>query len=58
MLVTLLVPVSAILLGVLILNETFSAQALAGMLLIGLGLTAIDGRLPAAIRSRLAHANR
>ena len=58
MLVTLLVPVSAILLGVLFLNETFTAQALAGMLLIGVGLTAIDGRLPAAIRSRLAHANR
>jgi drug/metabolite transporter (DMT)-like permease len=58
MLVTLLVPVSAILLGVLFLNETFGAQALAGMLLIGVGLAAIDGRLPAAIRARVAHANR
>lgn len=51
MLVTLLVPVSAILLGVLFLNESFSVQALIGMLLIGVGLAAIDGRLRAAMRN-------
>lgn len=52
MLVTLLVPVSAILLGVVFLNEAFGAQALAGMCLIAAGLAAIDGRLPAALRRR------
>jgi drug/metabolite transporter (DMT)-like permease len=49
MLVTFLVPVSAILLGVAFLNESFTAQALMGMLLIGVGLAAIDGRLPRAV---------
>jgi drug/metabolite transporter (DMT)-like permease len=52
MLVTFLVPISAILLGVLFLKEAFTAQTLAGMLLIGAGLAAIDGRLPAALRHR------
>lgn len=43
-LVTFLIPVSAILLGVLFLNETLLMRHLAGMALIGLGLAAIDGR--------------
>ncbi len=43
-LVTLLIPVSAILLGTLILGECLSAPQYAGMALIGLGLVAIDGR--------------
>ncbi|WP_415232131.1 EamA family transporter [Psychromonas sp.] len=45
LLVTLLVPVSAILLGSLFLNESLQAIHFAGMLLIALGLSAIDGRL-------------
>jgi len=45
LLVTLLIPVSAILLGVLILGEIMDAKHFAGMALIGLGLAAIDGRL-------------
>ncbi len=45
LLVTLLVPVSAILLGSLFLNETLKAVHFAGMALIALGLSAIDGRL-------------
>lgn len=45
MLVTLMVPPSAILLGALILDEAVTAEQLAGMVLIGLGLAAIDGRL-------------
>jgi len=49
MLVTLLVPVSAILLGTLILGEAFGWQSAAGMTLIGLGLVAVDGRLPARL---------
>ena len=45
LLVTLLVPVSAILLGFLFLNETLEVLHLIGILLITLGLSAIDGRL-------------
>ncbi|HEX6958980.1 MAG TPA: EamA family transporter [Ferrovibrio sp.] len=44
-LVTLLVPVSAILLGVLVLGETLALRHLAGMVAIALGLAAIDGRV-------------
>jgi drug/metabolite transporter (DMT)-like permease len=44
MLVTLLVPVSAVLLGVAFLGERLEPQHLAGMALIGAGLAAIDGR--------------
>jgi drug/metabolite transporter (DMT)-like permease len=52
MLVTLLVPISAIMLGVVFLHETFTTQAFAGMCLIAVGLAAIDGRLPAAVRRK------
>ena len=47
MLVTLLVPVFAIALGVGILGETLAWRHIIGMAVIGLGLLAIDGRLPA-----------
>jgi drug/metabolite transporter (DMT)-like permease len=53
LLVTLLVPVSAVLLGVLFLKEAFTAQTLAGMGLIAVGLAAIDGRLPAMVGEQL-----
>jgi drug/metabolite transporter (DMT)-like permease len=53
LLVTLLVPISAVLLGVLFLKEAFTAQTLAGMGLVALGLAAIDGRLPAMIGEQL-----
>lgn len=43
-LVTLLIPVSAILLGSTVLDERLSAYQICGMALIGLGLVAIDGR--------------
>ena len=45
MLVTFLIPVSAILLGSTFLGETLAPMDFAGMALIGLGLAAIDGRL-------------
>jgi len=45
LLVTLLVPPVAILLGALFLNETLAPQDFAGLALIALGLAAIDGRL-------------
>lgn len=49
-LVTLLVPVSAILLGVLVLGETLLPRHLVGFGVIALGLAAIDGRLIAVLR--------
>nr|WP_319388054.1 DMT family transporter [uncultured Cohaesibacter sp.] len=45
LLVTFLTPVSAILLGTLILGDHLTAVHLAGMVMIGLGLMVIDGRL-------------
>jgi drug/metabolite transporter (DMT)-like permease len=50
MLVTLLVPVSAILLGTLILGEVLEAKHFMGMAMIGVGLAAIDGRLLKLVR--------
>ena len=44
LLVTFLVPVSALLLATTILGEALDARQLSGMALIGLGLAAIDGR--------------
>jgi drug/metabolite transporter (DMT)-like permease len=44
LLVTFLIPVSALLLGVAFLSESVTAHQLLGMLLIGLGLVVIDGR--------------
>ena len=45
MLVTLLVPVSALLLGWRFLGEAITAQSIIGMAIIGFGLAAIDGRV-------------
>jgi drug/metabolite transporter (DMT)-like permease len=50
LLVTLLVPPVAILLGALFLNETLAPQDFAGLALIALGLAAIDGRLVSLLR--------
>lgn len=52
MLVTFLVPVGAIMLGILFLDETLLPKHIAGMVLIAIGLAAIDGRLIDAIRPR------
>jgi drug/metabolite transporter (DMT)-like permease len=48
LLVTFLIPVSALLLGIGVLGEVLQPRELAGMALIGLGLAAIDGRPVAA----------
>jgi len=45
LLVTFLIPITAILLGALILDERLDPRHFAGMALIGAGLAAIDGRL-------------
>jgi len=50
--VTFLVPVSAIILGVLFLGEIFLARHLTGMALIGVGLVVMDGRLTRRLVSR------
>jgi drug/metabolite transporter (DMT)-like permease len=52
MLVTLLVPVTALLLGTLVLGEQLAIRHFAGMAVIGLGLLLIDGRLVARLRAR------
>ncbi|WED23555.1 DMT family transporter [Vibrio sp. JC009] len=54
LLVTLLVPVSAILLGSLFLNESLEVIHIVGMALIAFGLSAIDGRLWYRMRSAFA----
>ena len=50
LLVTLLIPVSAILLGVLVLGERLHWSAFAGMALILTGLLAVDDRIARALR--------
>lgn len=52
LLVTFLLPVSAMALGVAVLRETVTWQSLAGMTLISLGLVAIDGRAFRAVTPR------
>lgn len=51
LLVTFLIPVSAILLGTLFLGEVLLPRHFAGLALIGAGLAAIDGRPGKALRS-------
>lgn len=50
LLVTLLVPPTAILLGALFLGEALAPQDFLGLILIGFGLAAIDGRLISVLR--------
>ena len=45
MLVTLLIPVTAILLGYLVLGESISPREIVGALVIGSALLVIDGRV-------------
>jgi len=52
LLVTLMVPPTAILLGALFLNETLAPQDFLGLGLIALGLAAIDGRLLSVLGTR------
>lgn len=52
-LVTFLVPVSAILLGILFLDEILTLTNIVGMILIALGLIFIDGRIPRHISAAI-----
>ncbi|MEM7620512.1 MAG: DMT family transporter [Pseudomonadota bacterium] len=54
LLVTFLIPVSAILLGVLILDEALQLKHIIGMGLIGVGLIILDGRLWQSLRKRIS----
>lgn len=54
MLVTFLIPVSAIVLGALVLGERLQLQHVFGMALIAIGLAAIDGRLWRRLRGSVA----
>ncbi len=49
LLVTFLIPVTAILLGVVVLGETLQARHVVGTALIGVGLVAVDGPIWRAI---------
>ena len=51
LLVTFLIPISAILLGALLLDERLDAKHFVGMAMIGLGLALIDGRILAGLRA-------
>ncbi len=53
-LVTFLIPVTAVLLGVILLGEDLALRHVAGMALIALGLAAIDGRPWRRVRDALA----
>ena len=53
MLVTLLIPVTATLLGVLVLGEALASNQIAGALVIASGLLVIDGRLLARLGRRV-----
>ncbi len=57
-LVTFLIPAFAILLGVAVLSEAVEIRHLAGLLLIGLGLAAIDGRPVRALRAAVGQRTR
>jgi drug/metabolite transporter (DMT)-like permease len=50
LLVTFLIPVTSILLGALFLGERLEPRHFVGMMLIGIGLAVIDGRIAASLR--------
>jgi drug/metabolite transporter (DMT)-like permease len=54
MLVTLLIPVTALLLGNMFLGEPIRTNEIVGALIIGGGLLFIDGRVPNAVQRRLS----
>ena len=51
LLVTFLIPITAILLGALVLGERLAPRHFAGMALIGVGLALIDGRIAGLLRA-------
>ncbi len=55
LLVTFLIPVSALLLGMTFLDESLDPNHFAGMALIGVGLATIDGRLLRTLKAKLTY---
>ena len=51
LLVTFLIPLTAILLGAVVLGERLEPRHFAGMALIGVGLALIDGRIAGLLRA-------
>ena len=51
LLVTFLIPATAILLGTAVLGEHLAPRHFAGMALIGIGLAVLDGRITARLRA-------
>jgi drug/metabolite transporter (DMT)-like permease len=56
LLVTLLIPVSAIVMGTFGLGEQLEPRRFAGLAVIGMGLASIDGRIFGLVRRRLGYA--
>ena len=54
MLVTLLLPVTAMILGIAFLDEVLHWRDVVGMLIIGMGLVVLDGRVVSMVRTRFA----
>ena len=52
-LVTFMSPITAIMLGIVLLGETLGPQQMAGMALIGIGIALLDGRPLAAVMRRI-----
>jgi drug/metabolite transporter (DMT)-like permease len=55
LLVTLLMPIGAVLLGFVALGEHVEPREIGGMVVIGLGLVVMDGRLLASLNIRSAY---
>ena len=53
MLVTLLIPITAIFLGNVFLGEIIRTKEIVGALIIGMGLLFIDGRIPKIVKRQL-----
>jgi drug/metabolite transporter (DMT)-like permease len=56
MLVNFLVPITAIVLGIIVLSEVLLTQHIAGMLLVAAGLALMDGRIYAKIKGQFRQA--
>jgi drug/metabolite transporter (DMT)-like permease len=57
MLVNFLVPITAIVLGIIVLSEVLLTQHIVGMLLIAAGLVLMDGRIYAKIKGQFRQAS-
>ena len=54
MLVTLLIPITALFLGNAFLDEPLRTKEIVGALIIGVGLLFVDARIPKAVQQRIS----